>query len=251
MHYHYGYGGYGGYGRSTSALGIVLAVIAILVIIGFVMLFAVDNNTIKSTIEREPIKPVNSFAGDCLIDNLNWIMDKKTVLAGMHKFYSETGVQPYLYIDDNVHGDKHVSERDLHNFAEELYNEYAAPNEQCIILLFFEWKDSDVTTYYIAGKGAQSVMDDEACDILLDYTEGLYTSDLSDEEYFSAIFVKTANRIMSVSPTLASRIPLMIGGVVVCALIVAIVVLVNMKHKRDKEKAEETERILHTPVDRL
>lgn len=86
----------------------------------------------------------------------------------------------------------------------------------------------------------------------MDYVADLYTnSSYSDEEYFGAIFEKTGKRIMTVTPTVASRIPMMVGGVVIIALAIGAIAALKAKHKRDAEKAAETERILNSPIDRI
>lgn len=56
---------------------------------------------------------------------------------------------------------------------------------------------------------------------------------------------------MTITPTVASKIPVIAGGLVAIAAMVIGPKALKAKHKRDAEKAAETERILKTPIDRI
>lgn len=251
-HYHHGgYGGgyYGGGGRySGGALaGIIVAfftVAFIVIVIGVIASAGGTSGVSKSTVERTAIQPAGPFSRDCVDDRAGWIMDKGTLLSGMESFYKATGVQPAVCITESLDGE------DPEVFATARYDELVG-HEKGVLLLFYEPSPSDWDAYYMAGEAAQTVMDSEACGILMDYVEAYYTSDMTEDEYFGAVFRETGERIMTVTPTVASRIPLMLAAAVAIAVIFASVKVLQLKHKRDKEKAEETERILRTPVDRL
>lgn len=103
----------------------------------------------------------------------------------------------------------------------------------------------------MAGEDAQTVMDSEACNILIDYVHDLYTGDYSDEAYFSTVFEKAGKRIMTVTPTFASRIPFIVGCFIVVILVCGGLKALSMKHKREAKRAKETERILNSPIDRI
>ncbi len=252
--------GYGGYGRRGAGCGTSMFVVCILVVL---VLFSMmrsatrgfasssSSNITTSTVEREKIQPYAAFDSDCIDDELDWILNKSTTLSGMETFYKETGVQPYLVITDNINGSKSATNAEIESYCDDKYTELAGDNEAGVLLVFVEWSSSDYSIYYIAGTNAQTVMDSEACEILLDYVDAYYYSDLSDEEYFSEVFSKTADRIMSTTPTLASRLPYILVAVVI--IVVAVIIYLNMRNKRrrEKEKAEETERILNTPIDKL
>lgn len=252
------YSGYGGnYGGNSSSVisSLVITVILIVVLCLMVPIFVQNtgkrsDNITKSTVEREALKPYAAFDKYCIDDNAGWITDKKTLLRGMEEFYKKTGVQPALAIYEEINGEKYLSSSDIEDFA---YDEYdlIIGHERGILLLFCEYAESDYYVYYMAGEDAQTVMDGEACDILVDYVHDLYVGDYSDEEYFAAVFEKTADRIMNVTPTVSSKIPVIVFGIVIIAVLVTIVILVKQKHKRDAERAAETERILNSSIDRL
>lgn len=251
-HYHHGgYGGgyYGGGGRygGGALAGIIVAfftVAFIVIVIGVIASAGGTSGVSKSTLERTAIEPAGPFSRDCVDDRADWIMDRGTLLSGMESFYKATGVQPAVCITESLDGE------DPEDFATARYDELVG-HEKGVLLLFYEPSPSDWDAYYMAGEAAQTVMDSEACGILMDYVEAYYTSDMTEDEYFGAVFRETGERIMSVTPTMASRIPLMLAAAVAIAVIFASVKALQLKHKRDKEKAEETERILRTPVDRL
>lgn len=253
-HYHHYGGGYygggyygGGYFSSILTALIILFMIAVIV----VMVAGSSGNVTKSTVEREPLKPYASFDKGAIDDQAGWIHDKKTLQKGMESFYKETGVQPALVICEDINGKKYLPDSEVQAFMEEEYDGLIG-NERGLLVLFCEYADSDWYMYYMAGTDAQTVMDDEACDILMDYAHSLYTdSSLSDEEFFAGIFRKTGERIMTTTPTMASKIPVIMGGIVIIAAMAIGLKALKAKHKRDAEKAAETERILKTPIDRI
>lgn len=252
-HYHHYGGGYRyGHSRPAGPMGTLITAVVLLFIIGVFLYTATGGGSVaKSTVERERLKPYASFDKSTIDDDAGWIHDKKALLRGMESFYKDTGVQPAISIHTDIGGERYLSDSEIEDFMTDTYDGLIG-HERGILLLFCEYADSDWYAYYMAGEDAQTVMDSEACDILMDYVADLYTnSSYSDEEYFGAIFEKTGKRIMTVTPTVASRIPMMVGGVVVIALVIGAIAALKAKHKRDAEKAAETERILNSPIDRI
>lgn len=252
-HYHHYGGGYRyGYSRPAGPMGTLITAVVLLFIIGVFLYAATGGGSVaKSTVERERLKPYASFDKSTIDDDAGWIHDKKALLRGMESFYKDTGVQPAISIHTDIYGERYLPDSEIEDFMTDTYDGLIG-HERGILLLFCEYADSDWYAYYMTGEDAQTVMDSEACDILMDYVADLYTnSSYSDEEYFGAIFEKTGKRIMTVTPTVASRIPMMVGGVVVIALAIGAIAALKAKHKRDAEKAAETERILNSPIDRI
>lgn len=254
-HYHH-YGPSYRYGRSVyvgGGWGSVMSTVIVIFMIA-VILIAISGNiggVTKSTVEREPLKPYASFNKNAYDDDAGWIHDKKALQKGMESFYKQTGIQPALAIYEDIDGEKYLSDSKIEDFMYEEYDRLIG-HERGLLLLFCEYADSDWYAYYMAGEDAQTVMDSEASEILMDYVHDLYTNDsYSDEEFFGAVFSKTADRIMTVTPTVASRIPLIVGAVLVIAVLAIGLNVVKEKHRRDAEKAKETERILQSPIDRL
>ena len=61
-------------------------------------------NITPSTQNREPLPAGAVIETDYFADNLFWIDNKAQLEAGMKHFYQKTGVQPFLYITDEVDG---------------------------------------------------------------------------------------------------------------------------------------------------
>lgn len=237
--------------NKSSLVPLVITGIFIIMMLFILLPLTKNLNVEKSTVVREAIQPLEPFNKDCIDDELDWITTKSKVLTGMETFYKETGVQPLLVITDNIDGNDNPSNAEIEAYCNTKYDTFMDENEGGILLLFCEWSESEYSTYYLAGESAQTVMDSEASEVMLDFADALYTSDLSDEEYFSEIFAQTADRIMTVTPTFASKLPaILIAFVIMVALIVGYNAYIK-KIQRDKEKAEETERILNTPLEKL
>lgn len=255
--HHHHYGPSYGYGRTVYVGGgrwnIISTIIALFIVA--VILIAVagaaGGNVARSTVEREPLKPYASFNKEAWDDDAGWIHDRNALRKGMESFYKQTGIQPALAIYEEIDGERYLSDSKIEAFMTEEYDRLIG-HERGLLLLFCEYADSDWYAYYMAGEDAQTVMDSEACGILMDYVSDLYTNDsYSDEEFFGAVFEKTAGRIMAVTPTMASKVPVIVIGIVAITLGGFGVKALKMKHKRDAEKAKETERILQSPIERL
>lgn len=204
----------------------------------------------RSTVARTRLEGAPAFSRDCVDDLAEWSSDKNTLLRGMESFYKATGVQPALTIATDVDGNADPSDAEIEAFASDEYDKLVG-HEKGVLLLFIEWEPSEWNAYYMAGREAQTVMDSEACDILMDYVEAYYVSDLTEDEYFARVFSETGERIMTVTETAASKLPWMVVAIVAVAGSMCIVMAVQTKARRAREEAEETERLLHTHVDRL
>ena len=103
---------------------------------------------------------------------------------------------------------------------------------------------------YVNGAEVSSIMDEEAINIFWNYIERYWTDgNLTMNDVFNKAFSKTADTIMTKSTTLKDIVKYVIIGIIILGSGIIIVILVKQKHKRDKEKAEETEKILNTPLD--
>lgn len=235
------------YGVPMSPVVTWMLIITILVV--FVALMLIPNEEVpKSTREREKLA-----ASECTVinewyrDDVEWIFDESQLERGLKSFYNSTGVQPYLWITDNINGNPRPNEADFQNALNQLYNELF-DDEGHMIVCFLESSPNDWATYDWCGDAARNVMDDEAEDILHSYFSRYYTSDMEDEEYLATVFTKTGNSIMTVdkSNKAIGRILLMVivivGGVIITALIVHIIV------KNKKEQAKINRDILNTDI---
>lgn len=238
------------YYRPMTPLGGTLSIVlAIIVIVAG--LIAARPNIRQSTIERSKLDSSLCTRVDTWYqDDINWIHDEKTLLKGLKTFYDKTGVQPYLWITDNINGKAKPNTSDFEPALKSKYSELFK-DEGHVIVCFMESSPSVYATYYWAGSAAKRVIDDEAGEILLDVIDSKYTSDLSDEEMFSKSFSDAATRMMKVGRTTKQYIILAVAVVAGLGIIVGFIFLLKAKRKSDAEEAEERERILNTDIDEM
>lgn len=218
--------------------------------IGLIFIYSIGSfpssgNITKSTVEREPLDKQYVVTTDWYTDELGWIQSSSVLESGMKQFFHETGVQPYLYLTDMVNGTTHPSSSDMESYANYLYDELIE-DEGHILLLFYEYNSSsNYKSQYVCGAMAKTVMDQEACDILLDYIDHYYFSDMSEDMMFSTAFEKAGERIMTVTK---SPVPMLIVSVVVLVIvIIAFKWWKRAKVQRNLE-AEQKERILNSDI---
>ena len=201
----------------------------------------------RSTVKREPLPRGTVIETAYFRDDLDWVGSPARLEAGMKNFYAKTGVQPFLYITDNVQGSSNPSSGDVEDFLYELYD-WLFEDEAHMLLLFLEKDDGKLYVWYLVGTQANAVIDREAGEIVVNYLSRYYTSDLDTEDYFSKSFDEAAKRIMSVT-----RSPWIYVGAaaVVLAIIIIIFVWWSKSKKQKNIEAERNERILNTPLEQF
>ncbi len=241
--------GGGGCGCLTSAVMVpVIIILAVLII--FVSAFAgvgssSSSDIPKSTVEREKLTGVSISETGYYEDHLGWITSSSTLNSGMKEFYSETGVYPYLYLADSIPDGESADA--VGDYAAELYDELFT-DEGHFLVVFYE--NSYTGAYYwgyCGGSATQAVMDSEAVDIFNAYLEQYYNDmSLNESELFASAFSSTANRIMSVTKSYWW----VFFTVLAVVVLVILVYVFWKKYKEQKNReAEETERILNTPLE--
>ena len=244
VHVHsYRFGGVG-YRSSHSLLsGIVTAVLIVGVLVAFIASTAGNSFTVTpSTVAREPLPATAATdIGYYYDDQVGWIHSATQVSKSLKYFQSKTGVAPVLVITDYDY-----TPSELSDYASTYYDDNIA-DEAHLVFVFNEYAGR-YSMQYVVGSGAKAVLDTEAMDILMDYIEQYYYSDMTEDEMFGTAFTKAADRMMSVTK---SPIPIIVGLVLVLAILVMVFFILKAKAKRDKERAEETERILNTDIEDL
>ena len=235
-----------------NAKGCLIALLVVLVLVLFINLLdrgmSGDNSDVTaSTIKREPLPAGAVVETDYYTDELGWIGNETELLKGMKNFYHATGVQPYLYITDNINGAQISEVNELEAYAKELYP--ALFTDEAHLLLIFYEHNGEYADYYLCGSQAKTVIDREAGDILLDYIDRYYYSDdMTDEEFFSTVFDRTATRIMTVEE---SPWPNVLITFATLAIIVLLFLFWRARIKQRNKKAEQDARILETPLERF
>jgi uncharacterized membrane protein len=250
-----GYGGsyYGGpvfYGRPyIGKTAVILILVLAVVIVLFVLIGGGSSGSIaKSSYRREPLPSGTVNEGEYLRDDAKWIDHVSMVKNSMRYFYQKTGVQPYLWITQSINGSKDASWEEIEAAVEKLYEDEFT-DEGHLIVLFYEPRENEYKTAYLAGSAAKTVIDDEAAEILLDYLDKYYYSTgMKDDEYFSTVFTKTADRIMSVTMA-PGLIIAFIAGALAFLVILSVVLITVLKHRRLKRQQDIE--ILNTEVGKL
>ena len=156
--------------------------------------YSVSNNTRRrAKLSPDKCHEINSY----YTDELDWIHNSTKLERGMKTFYQKTGIQPYLYICDNIDGDRsgNYTLDKQEDFGNDLYDKYFE-DEGHVILVFCEYRDSEYVCFTVAGRDAKTILDDDGREILLDSIDDLYYSDLEDEEFFSKAFENAAKKLM-------------------------------------------------------
>lgn len=263
--YHKGYRGYTGGPRVNigclySFLLIVIIITLMAVVFGglWSALYGEQNSNSQSditysTTKREPLpSDAVTVKNGYYTDELGWITSKSKLESGMKSFYEATGVMPYLYLTDRVDGEIVPKKNDFMNFADAKYDElFTASNGQIdeahLLVIFHEYYDGEYTVYWLAGKQAQAVIDDEAGEILMDYFDRYYYDSAKDNsEYFAAVFKEAGASIMKITrPTW--YYPTIISGILL--IVLAVIAIFALRAKAKKEQDKRDQEILNTPLE--
>lgn len=248
--YHH-YGGYGGYypPRRSSSIGSILTAIFFLFVFLFVFVSSFSNDKQVSTRNREKIENPVAYTNDCVKDEIGYVEDVSALSRNLQNFYNKTGIQPYIYL--KAYDASLSTDAEKEEYARDWYDKNI-DNEDTFLYVYFEDADPDEVGYmaYVNGKEVTSVMDAEAVSIFWNYIDRYWTDgSLTMVQVFTKTFNSTAKTIMTKSTTgkdLAKK-GILFGTVLVGA--VAVIVILRMHYKRQKEKAQETIDILNTPLD--
>ena len=251
-----GHRGFGGCGCFSGCFSIIVVIVILLVVMSMFSQCTSQNftanafstNVTASTVSRTPLPQGSAReTGPLYTDHLGWIRNPNVLLSGMRSFFNETGVRPHLYITDNINGNINPNLQQLRDFAELRYQELFE-DQAHLLLVFFENERFAHTyaMYVVVGAQAQSVIDHEAQNILMDMVQRYYYTNLSEDDMFNRAFAAAGTRIMTV--TRSPWIPvLMVVGVI----IILVVLFMWWKNRQEQKRleAEETERILSQPLE--
>jgi len=199
----------------------------------------------KSTVEREPLPASACTETGYYTDEEDWFSRPSNLESGLKYFYKKTGVQPYVYVVGSSHG---TTLSALQSFADEQYD-VLFTDEGHYLMVFYDNGAGGYNWVYTVGTQAKSVMDKEANEILADYVDRYYYDNtITDEEFFSLCFEKTADRIMTVTKSPAAYI---MPVVLVVAVLLIAFFWWKAAVKARQKKAEQTAQILGTPVEEM
>ncbi len=232
-----------GTGPGMGCLGcgtIPILIVALLIILAMFSSYSDSNSTeiTASTMERTKLSSSQcTLIDEWYEDEAGWISNSGQLEKGLRYFYDKTGVQPYLYITTNIDGNMYPTDTEMQNKLKEMYAEKFT-DEGHIIVCFVEGVENNYGTSCWAGSQAETVMDSEAREILLDYLDHYYTSDMGDEEYFATSFEKAADKVMTVDTT--TRQQAMRSALITVIAIAGVIIVVALV-RRKKYKAQQAE----------
>lgn len=245
--YSNGSGGSSSSGCLTTAIILGIVVLVLIFVLPNMFGSSGSNNSITaSTIAREPLASGSVNETDYYTDDAGWVESRTVLNNGLEYFYDKTGVQPHVYITTDINGNNYASMSQVEDYANEMYDELFT-DEAHLLLMFYEGTPNNYISYYVTGSQADTVIDTEAGDILLDYIDRYYyDTSLNTSEFFAKSFRDAADRMMEV--TRSPWIPvLMVIGVVA---IIGILFLWWRKRKEQEEiEAKRTEEMLNKPLD--
>ncbi len=248
------------YNSSSSASGAVVSVIASVIVLVVLLVFVSvffsimaagsPNGTsiAASTRNRDKLDAGISFDSDCIVDEIGWFDSVSKASRQLRTFYDKTGVQPYIVLLQ--YHPELTTDFQKEAYAQTYY-ENNIDNEATFLYMYFAEEDVDNDVgfmCYVSGKQVDSVMDTEAIEIFWGYLDRNWYSDLSTDELFGNAFTRTAETIMTKTKTGTDIFFVVIVGIVVIGIIIAIIAAMNTKRRHERERAEETQRILNTPL---
>lgn len=231
-----------------SNLVFAVAIIIMIMIVCLPAIFENHEGSIpNSTMNREKLTVNSSYQNDLVYDELNWI-DTARVSRSLQYFYDKTGIQPALALFDYKEGITGI-DAESESYAKKFYD-LKVDGEGGLLLAYFDTgTDEEGWAYLIYGDMVKSVFDKECEDIFWAYYDRYWLDgnvDLTDG--YPAMFNDTADRVMQKTTTGFDLIFIFVGLCVVIVALFGTVRIMKLKRQHEKEKAEETERILNTDI---
>ncbi len=251
VHVHHGYGEYER--RENRALWMVVAIVMIVLcmLFGAFKAFMYQSGGItSSTVVRTKLTDSHAYRTGNVTDDLGWLSSKTKTEKGLKSFYEETGVQPYVYF--KAYDSTLTTDSEKEAWAKTYFDTELDDSDGFLFVYFAEADTDNDVGYmsYVAGSRAQSVLDSEAIEIFWGYIDRYWTTNMSTDDVIIQSFDKTANAIMHVSTTGKDIAKYAIITVIIIGGGIVAICFIKTKRKAEKEKAEETERILNTPLEK-
>lgn len=231
---------------------IITWIIVLLIVVAMIWVSAnKDTNGVTSTVQRIKLDYPGGYINNCITDELGWFSNESKTETELKYFYDKTGVQPMIILKN--YDSSLVTEEDKIAWTEKYYEDNFT-QENIFLYVYFAEEDTDNDVGYMTytnGYGTSSVMDSEAVDIFWSYIDRYWYTDMTTDEVFLETFKNTADVIMKSATAKQDTVKWVVIGVTVIGGGLITVVIMKLKRKHDREKAEETERILNTPLETL
>ncbi len=249
---------YGNGRRRSSGMSTIVTIILIAILFFFLFsMFGCSRTTspdvyqteeiTESAYNREKLNSGIPYQQDCIIDELGWFENIPQTEKRLKTFYDKTGVQPMIVI--NEYNPALKTDQQKSEYAKEWYDRNIKNENVFLYMYFGEPGDSEVGYMEtVNGKEISSVMDSNAVNIFWNYLDQDWTSGMNSDDMFVSVFDQTADRIMTKT---ATKNDVMLKGLGVAAIVAVggvIIAVIVLRRKHERERAEETERILNTPL---
>ncbi|MCM1309313.1 MAG: TPM domain-containing protein [Butyrivibrio sp.] len=211
---------------------------------------------IKSSEKREKLKQSDSFKynNDWYEDQLGWVgRNNGTLINGLEKFYKKTGVQPFIMLVR--YGEASLDYSSEEKFANDMYDRLFPGDEGHLLFCYFACENDspyimDGDWCYVTGEATETVMDEEAKQILESRFKYYYNdTSLDVDELFAKTFADAGREIMS-GPMRIRYVVIVLVAIV--AAVIIVVLLVNLwkaKTKQKNKEQEDLERMLNKPLE--
>lgn len=185
-------------------------------------------------------------------DQAGWIDDQDAVVSALRYFYDKTGSQPFLVVATDVDGKTDFTDAEGESWANDIYDKHFSDDGHTVVA-FVEYSESEYAYYIVAGRSAQSVIDEEARDIIAAQINRWYTdTSLDDSAYFAKVFTESADIIMfeyeetTKTSNTRSRTFAIAAGVIVVVGVGGFVIARTSKRKQ--EEYDAARKLAQTPV---
>ena len=256
-----GGGGGIGCGGCLTTLLVLLVIAALLAVLGYscsgpsgTSYSGSQNSSVQQVTHTHEKLPDSACdeSPNWLDDRANWIDSENTVIKALKYFYKKTGSQPYLVVATDVDGKTDFTDEEGEEWASAIYDEQFDDGGHTVVA-FVEYSESEYAYYIIAGREAQSVIDQEAREIIADEINYWYTDgSLDDSEYFAKVFTESADTIMfdyeETAKTSNSKARVLVLGLTAAGAAVIIGIVVSRTSRRKKEEYEAARKLAETPV---
>lgn len=225
----------------------LVVLIVVLVLAVTVFTSGSQNTVTASTVNRERLSAGN-FTASCVEDNLGWVASEQALGEGLQSFWDETGIQPYVVLEP--YSEEHDSAAERSEWADSYYTEQVG-REDAMLLVYFD-DEPDGNWEMVCGNLTGEVLDAEAKQIVWDCLDR-YWNDLTYEvpDAIANGLESAAERMMTKTTTWKDVVKTIVIICGVIGVILAVIALLAVKRRNDREKVEEEERILNTPIDQL
>lgn len=247
----YGWGYRRPYGTGCgcgSGISLIIILFILLMFSGFfngcstgcASLMDTNNNVQNTTKSREPLQGVVTKT-DWYDDQLGWISSERVLIEGLEDFYKETGVQPYVLFvpyQSSLWNGSVLNPTKADEYLNKVYEE-KFKDEGHFIFAYFQCENDSKQEMegefrYLSGYSADTIMDNEAIDILWGYFEAnYYNTSLTIEEMISKTFTQTAENIMQNSEEKAN-VPMILSIILIVIIVLVIVYIIVKNNKRKK-----------------